>query len=356
MIIIGELHLPIKAKYKKMRIGIHHSKGSFSERWIPYCEANNISYKLVDCFSTDIMQQLSDCDALMWHFNHKGSKESKFAKQLLFSVQMSGKKVFPDYNTAWHFDDKVAQKYLLEAVGAPLAPAYVFYDKKEAMKWATQTDYPKVFKLRNGAGSDNVRLIKSFSQAKQLINKCFGKGFKQYDAWGNLNERIRKYKVGKTNLWDVIKGVIRFFHTTEYARVTGNEVGYVYFQEFIPKNDSDIRVCVVGNKAFAIKRMVRENDFRASGSGFILYDKKYFDDETIKLAFDTSEKLGDQCMAYDFVYLDEKPLIVEISYGFAKEGYDDCTGYWDKDLNWTEGKFNPYQWMVDDVIASIRKD
>ncbi len=336
-----------------MKIGIHKAKGSFSERWIPYCEANGINYKLVDCYSTDIMQQLSDCDALMWHFNHKGSKESKFAKQLLFSVQKSGKKVFPDYNTVWHFDDKVAQKYLLEAIGAPLAPAHVFYSKKEALEWAIQTDYPIVCKLRNGAGSDNVRLVKSIREAKRLINRAFGKGFKQYNAWGNLKERIRKYKSGKTTLWNVVKGIIRIFHTTEYARVTGKEVGYVYFQEFIPQNNYDIRVCIVANKAFAIKRMVRENDFRASGSGSILYDKKHFDDDTIRTAFEVSKKLQDQCMAYDFVYKDGKPLIVEISYGFAIEGYDACVGYWDEDLTWHEGAFNPYGWMVEDIVESI---
>jgi len=28
------------------------------------------------------------------------------------------------------------------------------------------------------------------------------------------------------------------------------------------------------------------------------------------------------------------------------EGYDPCEGFWDKDLNWQEGLFNPYGWMV----------
>ena len=338
-----------------MKIAIHSDKRSFSDRWIPYCENNNIDYKLVNCFDSDIMQQLEDCDALMWHFNHKGARESKFAKQLLMAVQHTGKRVFPNYNTMWHFDDKVAQKYLLEGINAPLAPAYVFYSKKEAIAWAEQTDFPKVFKLRNGAGSDNVKLVTSVAQAKRLINKSFNKGFKQYDAWGNLKERIRLFKAGKTDFFDVSKGVIRIFYTTQYARVTGKEMGYVYFQEFIPQNDSDIRVCVVGDKAFAIKRMVRKNDFRASGSGTILYDKKYFDDETIKLAFDISEKLKDQCMAYDFVFKNGKPLIVEISYGFAKEGYDDCVGYWDKEMNWYPGKFNPYGWMVEDIRSQTNE-
>jgi glutathione synthase/RimK-type ligase-like ATP-grasp enzyme len=337
-----------------MKIGIHNTKGSFSERWIAYCDANSISYKLVDCYRSDIIQQLSDCDALMWHFNHKGPKESKFAKQLLFSVQSSGKKVFPDFNTAWHFDDKVAQKYLLESIEAPLALAYVFYSKKEAREWAAQTTFPKVFKLRNGAGSDNVRLVKSKNEATNLIKNAFGKGFKQYGTWSNLKERYRKYRLGKTNLWDVIKGIIRIAYNTEYARVTGREVGYIYFQDFIPGNDCDIRVIVVGDKAFAIKRLVRKNDFRASGSGSILYEKKHFNNETVRLAFEVSEKLRVQCMAYDFVYLGSKPLIVEISYGFAKEGYDACTGYWNKDLTWSDGKFNPCGWMVADLIESIR--
>src|SRR5690606_35021033 len=100
---------------------------------------------------------------------------------LLVSLQTAGKKVFPDFNTVWHFDDKIGQKYLLEAIGAHLAPSYVFYSKKEALSWSETAVFPKVFKLRNGAGSDNVRLAKSREAAVRLINKSFNKGFKQYD-------------------------------------------------------------------------------------------------------------------------------------------------------------------------------
>ena len=333
-----------------MKLGIHHSQGSFSEKWIPYCEANDISFKIVDCYRTDIIDQLGDCDALMWHFNHKSPKASKFARQLLYSVQASGKQVFPDFNTVWHFDDKVGQKYLLEAIMAPLPKSYVFYSRAEARRWVNLAGFPKVFKLRNGAGSDNVRKVDSRKEANKLVRRAFGRGFSQYEALANLRERLRKYRQGKTTLMDVLKGIIRLGHTTEYARVTGNERGYIYFQDFIPGNDSDIRVIVIGDKAFAIKRLVRANDFRASGSGSILYEKDHFTDETIKLAFSISESLQTQCMAYDFVFTEGKPLVVEISYGFAMHGYDDCTGYWNRDLIWHEGKFNPYGWMVEDLI------
>lgn len=336
-----------------MKIGIHNSRDSFSDKWIPYCETNGIAYKPVDCYRTDIIDQLADCDALMWHFNHKSPKASKFARQLLYAVQASGKAVFPDYNTAWHFDDKVGQKYLLEAIGAPLAPAYVFYTREEAVRWVKSACFPKVFKLRNGAGSDNVRKVNTQQEALKLVKRAFGKGFSQYSAWSNLRERYRKYALGKTALWNVIKGIVRLGYTTEYARVTGNEKGYIYFQDFIPNNDFDIRVIVIGDQAFAIKRMVRENDFRASGSGSIRYEKENFTEETIRLAFNISEKLKAQCMAYDFVYDRSEPLVVEISYGFALQGYDDCPGYWDRKLVWHPGKFNPHGWMVENLVKAM---
>lgn len=333
-----------------MKIGIHESSGSFSDRWIAYCKAKSINYKSVNCYANDIIDQLSDCDALMWHFNHKGAKDSKFARQLMYAVQASGKSVFPDFNTAWHFDDKVGQKYLLESIQAPMVPSFVFYRQSEAIEWAQRTTYPKVFKLRTGAGSDNVKLINSEQAAIRYIKRSFGKGFKQYRGWSNLKERFRKYRIGKTTLFNVFKGVVRLGYTTEFARVTGPEKGYAYFQEFIPNNNHDIRVVVIGNRAVALKRMVRENDFRASGSGSILYEKELFNEETIKLSFDISKRLQAQCVAYDFVHDNGQPLLVEISYGFAPEGYDPCPGYWDSELNWHRGKADLYGWMIEDLM------
>ena len=333
-----------------MKIAIHHTEVSFSDRWVNYCIQENIPYKLVDCYKDDIIQQLEGCDALMWHFHNASPKDSLFAKQLLFSVAAAGKKIFPDYNTMWHFDDKVGQKYLLEAIAAPMVTSFVFYTKKEAMDWVNSTGFPKVFKLRSGASSANVRLVKSRQEAIRLVNQAFGKGFKQYDPWPNFKERLRKFKHGNASLFNVFKGFIRLFYTTDFAKVAGREKGYIYFQEFIPDNDCDIRVIVIGQKAFAIKRMVRENDFRASGGGNILFDKALIDEASVRTALEVSERLGGQCLAYDFVFKEGKPLIIEISYGFAYGAYDACPGYWDSTLNWHEGKFNPQQWMVDLIL------
>lgn len=333
-----------------MKIAIHKKDNDFSSNWIEYCLTNHIDYKIVDCYSSNIMKQVEECDALMWHFDQSNSKDILFAKQLMYSLQTAGKKVFPDFHTAWHFDDKVGQKYLLEAINAPLVPSYVFYDEQNALQWIEETEFPKVFKLRKGAGSAHVKLVNNKSEAKKIVDKAFSKGYSQYDKISNLKDRWYKYRKGITGLEDVAKGILRIGKTTRFAKIAGNEIGYVYFQDFIPGNLSDTRVVVIDKKAFAIKRLVRKGDFRASGSGDILYKKDYFDDKTIRLSFDLAEKIKSQCLAIDYVYQSEEPLIVELSYGFTKEGYYPCEGYWDRDLNWHPGPFDAQGWMVESLI------
>ena len=334
-----------------MKIAIHHKENSFSEFWIEYCQFQNIPYKIVDGYQSDIIEQLKECNALMWPQHQGHIKDILAAKRILYSLEHAGVKVFPNFHTAWHFDDKVAQKYLLESIGAPLVSSYVFYEKNLALEWAVKTTYPKVFKLKGGAGSANVKLVRTKSDAFKLIDKSFSKGFSQFDRLEYLKERYRKYKSGQDTLIGVAKGLGRLLIPTAYAKWQSREKGYVYFQEFMPDNLFDIRVIVIGDKAFAIKRLVRKNDFRASGSGSIVYVKDEIDIRCVKIAFETSAKLQTQCLAYDFVFDHEKtPKIVEISYGFSSPGYVACPGYWDAELIWHEGAFNPYGWMVDLVL------
>lgn len=242
-----------------MKIAIHKS-GTFGARWIAYCEAHNIEYTVVNAYENNIISKLADCDIFMWHHSHINYKDALFAKQLLFSLQQSGIKVFPNFNTGWHFDDKVGEKYLLEAINAPMIPKFVFYTKEEALQWAKHTDYPKVFKLRGGAGSTNVKLVKSKQEAYKYIKKAFGHGF-PHNAVDNLKERWSKYLLHMTDLQDVLEGLVRIVFPTQFSKMHAREKGYVLFQEFIPNNKFDIRIVVVGDKAFALKRICRKNDF-----------------------------------------------------------------------------------------------
>lgn len=339
-----------------MKIAIHNSKIGFHPRWISYCIKENVPYKIVDCYANDIIEQIKECDVLLWHYNHLNEKDNIFAKQLLFSLEQSSKIVFPEFNDGWHFDDKVGQKYLLEAIDAPHVPSYVFYTKQEALQWMVNTSFPKVFKLRGGAGSVNVKLIHTKKEAKKIIHKAFKNGFSYYDALGSLKERFRKYRDKKTDFKDVLKGFLRLFKEPEFSRFKGKEIGYVYFQDFIPNNTFDIRVIVIGDKAFGLKRFVRKDDFRASGSGKMSFEKADIDEQCVEISFTIMKKLNAACLAFDFVFdKDNNPLIIEVSYGFAVDAYDSCPGYWNENLNWFQGHFNPQEWMVENALKQLKR-
>src|SRR5690606_74576 len=169
-----------------MKIAIHLETSDFSKRWIRYCKEYGVNYKVVNCYDTNIIEQLKDCNALFWHHNHRSFEDLLFAKQLLFVLEYSNIRVFPNFKTGWHFDDKIGQKYLFEAKNIPLIPTYVFYNKDKALEWARNTTYPQVFKLRGGAGSSNVKLVKNYFENKKLINKAFKKGFPAIDKKGKV--------------------------------------------------------------------------------------------------------------------------------------------------------------------------
>jgi glutathione synthase/RimK-type ligase-like ATP-grasp enzyme len=224
---------------------------------------------------------------------------------------------------------------------------------KKALEWIEQATFPKVFKLRGGAGSTNVKLIRTKSHAKKMVRRAFGKGFPAYDKWNDLKEQYLRFTQRRLKGLDFAKSIRRVFVSTRFAKTVGNQKGYVYFQEFIPNNDSDIRVIVIGDKAFAIKRMTRPNDFRASGGGVIMFDKALINESCIKIAFETSKKLNATVVAYDFVFDScNNPLIVEINYGFAHQPYLNCPGYWDSELVWHEGTFNQVEWILEEYLKN----
>ena len=336
-------------------IAIHTGSGPFAAGWVEYCKMNAIPFKEVDCFANDIICQLKGCDALLWHWEHHDYRAAIFARQLIASVERMGLLTFPGTSTSWHYDDKVGQKYLLEAIGAPLIPSHVFYEKQKALEWLEAAPLPLVWKLRGGAGSQNVRLIRTRAEARSIVSRSFGRGWRPMRLHA-LRERVRQFRSEPSlrRFLDIGRGLVRAVFPHDKSRNRPAERNYVYFQDFAPDNNHDIRVIVIGNRAFAIKRMVRDGDFRASGSGALVHDHHAIPGDCLRTAFDITSSIGSQSCAFDFVRDGASWKIVEISYAFALNGYKECAGYWDADLVWHPGPVRPEYFMIEDVLARLR--
>jgi glutathione synthase/RimK-type ligase-like ATP-grasp enzyme len=339
------------------QLAIHHRDNSFSERWIAYCESHGIRYKIVNCLDSDIIEQLTSAEALLWHWYHGDPREQLMARNVIMAAEAMGVKVFPNTPTCWHFDDKVAQKYLLEAIGAPLVPTYVFYDLPEALRWIDQASFPKVFKLRRGAGSSNVKLAHSATEARALAERAFSSGFSPVSHYGQ--DALKRYRVAKRrgDLLNVVKRLPRVLAIIKGNRkMMGREKGYVYFQDFIPRNEFDTRVTVIGDRAFAYTRNVRPGDFRASGSGDVVYDMDRINRKCLEVAFDVTKRVCSQSMAFDFVLSEQQqPFILEVSYCYIPQLVESCPGYWDSKLDWHEGHIWPQDAILVDLLNDLHR-
>jgi len=294
--------------------------GERSKAYVEAAKKMNVNYVIVDCHADDIMNQLKGVSALVWHWSQSYYTDKRIAKSILTAAAKKGIKIYPDFNTCNTFDDKIAQKYMLEAIAAPLAPYHVFYKKKEALQYLENCSYPVVVKLAGGAASSGVSLIRNFSEGKKVCNKRFRSHVGLSEIFGN-----------KKN----IKEMLRYFLKADNERFRGLDKGYVLLQDFLPDNDYDIRVTVIGKKAVIFRRYVRDNDFRASGSGKIDYNVSDEDKQAILIGFKIAESLSTQTLALDFAYDREHSLkIIEISYGFVSKAVSDAGGYYDNNLTW----------------------
>lgn len=189
-------------------IAIHPQPGSFSDQWIAWCDAHGVSYRLVDCYRSNIIQQLKGCHGLMWHWAHYDRKAALFARQLTLSLEQAGIASAPIRQPAGIVTISWARNICSKQSGTPLIPSHVFYDRMEALQWVAQTNFPKVFKQRGGAGSENVQLARSKEDAVRFIHRSFGRGWKANSRFHFLKERLWNVRRDRTlrSIWSVSPG------------------------------------------------------------------------------------------------------------------------------------------------------
>lgn len=328
-----------------MIIAIHPdnygNKDSSSSLWSRLLQEAGHEVRQVNVFATDILDQVKGCHGFMWRHGHSPGMR-QIAKRLLPVLENQlGLTVYPDQNTCWHYDDKIAQRYLLEAADIPVPDTWVWYEKEAALDWASRACYPIVLKLWAGAGSTNVRLVASSTEAHDWINRLFGEG-------------VISLEGGRPSLKERAVMAARILATGETAHPWELHKNYVYFQEFLEGNSFDTRITVIGNRAFGYRRFNRPGDFRASGSGNFDVSHDAIDENAVKLAFSVSEKLATQSVAIDGLKKDGEFVVGEVSYTYVSWMVQSCPGHWDRELNWHEGQMWPEEAQIEDFLQKLK--
>jgi len=325
-----------------------------SVRWAASIEAAGHKVKWVDVKRPDILNQLSGCQGFMWRWGHSQGM-AWIARRLLPVIEKQlGMQVYPDQNTCWHYNDKIAQTHLLKAMGIPTPETWVWYDDQAAKEWANHATYPLVHKLANGAGSRNIKLIHNAAEAHLWIDRLF------HNYLVGLDEEQFAPLGWKKRLWEIARLTVRGTQKGFPNKGVDPQAGYVYFQEFLENNPFDTRVTVIGNRAFAFRRYNRENDFRASGSGKIDWDVSKIDLSFVRLAYHVARAIQSQSCAIDGLYRSGQCVVNEISYTYASWAVYQCPGHWELsgdpehgDLTWVEEQMWPEEAQVEDFMHRL---
>jgi len=333
--------------YKQHLGGLH--KG-YLEKYEQILDFNGIDCIWLEASKPDFWEQVSDLDLFIFQWEHYDTPKQVAGSIIPIIQYEMNIPCFPSWETSWHYDDKIKQYYLLKQHGFPIIESYIFWERAEVLKWLESAKMPVIFKLKGGAGSSNVILVKDKWKAMKLVSKMFGQGIRSGRISDNSSLH-RKYLRPYKRLRRFAGTAVRKLRG-EYKPLYWNiDKDYILFQKFLPNNLYDTRVSIIGERAFAFRRFNRENDFRASGSGNIDYDVNAIDLRAVEIAFDISNRFGFQSMSYDFLFNEDKNLeLSEISYTYVDTAVYDCPGYWDKDLHWSEGHFWPQYCQLVDAL------
>lgn len=334
------LHLVELVRKSMASIAVVRRPNSYSDRWLKVLAATG---RQSTVYEPDQATDMLTClpDILLWHWHQQNPFHDVLPLQLLRVLRNAGVVLYPNIVSAEVFDDKIAQFMLLQAHGIHHPDTFVCYSERRCLEVIQNMDPPWVFKLRRGAGSLNVALVDNMETAASLIRTAFTTGFAR-STRGKLSlreiaarhrsrrtsEKLRHFAgaLGRrirptpTPLWDI--------HGTSANLPT--EGNHLIIQRYVA-HTGDIRVTVIGDRAFAFSRGIRPDRFGASGSGIIHYDSDLVSEALIRSSFHVSDALGMPVVALDWLMDGEHPTLLEVSHGFVSIAVYRCRTHWTRE-------------------------
>ncbi len=278
--------------------GIHCDRHGWYRQYSDICDKYGFRRVMLDLFSDDWVTTANACDVVLFKGTMYPDSIRILKERVYFLESMLQKKVVPNYNAYWHFDSKAIQRDIFRAHGMSIPDTVVAGTCDDVNAIGTLFPNRVVVKETSGAGSSQVRLV-----SNNLLMRWW---LRQWQ----LHSRL-------------FRGVSVALRTIGLRPCRGPQK---IVQEMIENEGFDVRVTTIGNEyAYVFRRLCRDNDFRASGSGRIDYG---WDDKYIELIYSLvsfSRTLGFNTMAYDVIVgRDGRWYLVEMSASFDDKALTHC--------------------------------
>ena len=209
-----------------------------------------------------------------------------FIEDILIQINLRGGILIPEFRHFLAHENKNFQELEKVRIGIKSPYGIPVGTYEEGIEVLNNISYPAVIKKSTGFRSRNVKLAHNSGEGKRILYKMLESNFK-FD----------------------IDSLYYFYRKIKNKKHYPKKFGKVIIQEYIPDLTHDWKILVLGNICFSLKRIVRKNDFRASGSN--LYSTS--NDPSTKIldyALSCKEKLKCPNISLDiFEYKGEVQLI-----------------------------------------------
>ena len=219
-----------------MKIGIFTSfQGTkVPQQAVQACKELGVDYKIVDITSANWMKNLKDADDCDGFFcpSTCTSQELKTIQdeRYYFASQIMHRPIYPNFTGLYIHESKRNMAAWLELYGYPHAKTRVFTDRKEALDYLDQCQYPIVTKANVGAGASKVVIVKNKSIAKRMAKACLTDSlFKFLKVGWAYKMRFKRWYIPP--MWDI----------------RNRQKDYFIVQDFVKDVQHEWRIIKVGN-------------------------------------------------------------------------------------------------------------
>lgn len=336
-------------------IYIHGGENQASKELLFSCDKQGVKSKVIDLENVGSLSEVvnSGCGPIIFRPTLHETNFNLCIRKLGVLNEL-GFPILPSWRAILSYDDKVLQYQQLIDSGLPHCDTRVVSSADLIDSVADLFGYPLVVKLRSGAASSNVRLMRCSKDLHRYAKKMFSVGASPVPSLTtDFQTNIRKSSEGI--LAFLKKAPLVIARRIKMKLLSPRERGYVLIQRFYPENTGDIRVTIIKDRAFVLLRKNRPNDFRASGSGLITYPDCGGFKAEIELAFRLTDYLQAKYLAVDMIKDNNgSPIIVEYCPGFARGLVEKAPGFMCRDGEYVSGSFKPSDLIIQDVIDQMK--
>lgn len=172
----------------------------------------------------------------------------KFIEDTMFHLNKNNI-IIPRYEILLCHENKGFQVLYAREIGLPCPRSLYFGSIEDLESKKDAIRFPVVFKLASGFASKHIVLVENYHQLLRIVHKHFDE----------------RYSLFKSFIKDIL------IHNKTVHSALSHCTGQYILQEFIPDLDCDYKVLVFADNYYVLRRNVRVNDFRASGSGIFTF-------------------------------------------------------------------------------------